>query len=1036
MSKFIYNPPANGYPEWNNNPEIVHLNRKDAHAACISYDSIEDALKMDVESSPFYKSLNGMWKFSYANKPTERIADFYQSDYDCSSWKEITVPSHWQLQGYDYPQYTNVVYPWVETEDIKPPFAPTEYNPVGSYVRSFSVPKDWMDRHIYLSFQGVESAFYVWINGDLVGFSKDSFTPAEFDITSYLHEGDNKLAVEVYRWNDGSWLEDQDFWRLSGIFRDVYLYSKPKSHIEDYFVITDLDDNYMNAQLDIQVKLLNTPDLPGDDTYLEAQLYHNDNQALLPKPITLPIDSLNKGSCEVTLSTPIENPLKWSAENPNLYTLVLTLKTQDDILVEAISSHIGFRKFELKDGLMHINGKRIVFKGVNRHEFSCDKGRAVDLSDMENDIKLMKQYNINAVRTSHYPNHPAWYKLCDRYGIYLIDETNLETHGLWHYHQKKEEDINVPGSKACWTPAVLDRANSMFQRDKNHPSVLIWSLGNESFGGENFIKMHDFFRSNDPTRIVHYEGVVHLRQYEAASDIESQMYTKPSDIEHQLHHNNKPFLLCEYSHSMGNSTGNLFKYTELFDRIPRVQGGFIWDWVDQALRTKTPEGIEYLAYGGDFGEKPNDGNFCGDGIIFADKTVSPKLYEVKRCYQNVTFTPENLSKGLIRIENKTLFTNLKEYTFVWQLYKSGISIAEGKEIIDIEPGSSSTVTIPYGELEPCEMNEEYYITVGFVLTSPTLWADQDHEVAFDQFMLPVVYKATNVSERSCSEITHLEDNDIFKITGSTFTITFNKNSGDIISYVVGGTELIKAGPTPNYWRAYTDNDRGNGLPKRCETWREASQSRSLKCFSTVIENGQIQISVEYELPTTQVSISKIIYTIHGDGQIDVKVDLLPGADLPEIPEIGMLMQLDQTFDNLSWYGKGPHENYWDRNLGAKLGIYSGKVSEQLTPYLRPQECANRTDVRWARLTNEQGAGIEFIGSPTVELNTLSYTPFELEAYDHGYKLPDRDKVVIRINYKQMGVGGDDTWGARTHPEFLLYSNRNYSYSFAIKGIMK
>lgn len=1033
MSKFQYTPPANGYPEWNNNPEIVHINRRQAHVACVPYDTMEEALKVDIHTSRYYQSLNGMWKFSFAKKPKERITNFYEYAYDCSSWDDIKVPSHWQLQGYDYPQYTNVVYPWNDTEDIKPPFAPTVYNPVGSYVRTFTVPEDWGDRSIILSFQGVESAFYVWVNGDLVGFSKDSFTPAEFDITSYLREGENKLAVEVYRWCDGSWLEDQDFWRLSGIFRDVYLYSKPRLNINDYFVITDLDDSYTNSTLTIKTRISNPSQLPLDGIHLEAQLYY-DNLEVLSKTLTLPLDLLDKDCYEMELSTDVKNPLKWSAEHPNLYTLVLSLRTEEK-LIEVISSQIGFRKFEIKDGLMHINGKRIVFKGVNRHEFSCDKGRAVDLNDMETDIKLMKQYNINAVRTSHYPNHPMWYELCDRYGIYVIDETNLETHGLWHYHQKEEEDFNVPGSKACWTAAVLDRANSMFQRDKNHPSVLIWSLGNESFGGENFIKMHDFFRSVDPTRIVHYEGIVHLRQYEAASDIESQMYTKPRDIEHQLHHNKKPFILCEYSHSMGNSTGNLFKYTELFDRLPRVQGGFIWDWVDQAIRTKTLEGIDYLAYGGDFGEKPHDGNFCGDGIIFADKAVSPKLYEVKRCYQNVNFTADNLSKGQIILENKFLFTNLKEFVFVWQLYKNGICQAEGRDIVDIEPGSSSIITIPYGKLEPCSLQDEYYLNVGFVLDTPNIWANSDHEIAFDQFVLPVVHESKTITNTSYHELITDEDDDRIRISGSDFVLVFSKISGEITSYEVSGNTIFKAGPTPHFWRAYTDNDRGNGLPTRCAPWREASQTKSLTSFSTTIENDQISITVVYELPTPEVSNCKVTYTISDNGQINVKVDLLPGDNLPEIPEIGMLMILEKAFDNLHWYGKGPHENYWDRNLGAKLGLYSGKVSDQFTPYLRPQECGNKTEVRWARLTNDQGVGFEISGDPTIEINALPYTPFELEDYDHVYKLPDSDKVVIRVNYKQMGVGGDDTWGARTHPEFTLYANRNYSYTYSIKGFV-
>lgn len=1036
MEKFKYIQPANGYPEWNNNPEITHLNRMDAHATFIPFDTVEEALKGEFSSSRYIESLNGMWKFSFAENAEKRIKDFYKLDYDCNAWDEIKVPAHWQLQGYDYPQYTNVVYPWVNSEELKPPFAPTKYNPVGSYVRTFMVPEEWKDQPVFISFQGVESAFYIWVNGELVGFSKDTFSPSEFDITPYIQPGENKLAVEVYRWCDGSWLEDQDFWRMSGIFRDVYLYSTPKLHIYDYFATTDLDENYENSQLKINAKLSNYFNIECCKITFEAQLFDNTQNAIFDSPISLEVDLSDKSSCEAEFSTFIANPQKWSAEHPNLYTLVLTLKHQNGSVIEAVSCKVGFRKFEIKDGLMKINGERILFKGVNRHEFNCDKGRAVDLEDMLADIKLMKKHNINAVRTSHYPNHPAWYNLCDEYGIYLIDETNLETHGCWTYGQREEEDHNVPGSKACWTAAVLDRANSMLQRDKNHPSVIIWSLGNEAYGGENFIKMHDFFRDNDPTRIVHYEGIVHCRRFEAASDIESQMYSPPHALEmYALNKDNKkPFILCEYSHSMGNSTGNLYKYTDLFDKYPILQGGFIWDWIDQAIRTKTPEGIEYLAYGGDFGEKPNDGNFCGNGLIFADRTISPKLIEVKKCYQNVKLIAEDLSQGKIRIENKFLFTNLNEYEFKWQVFKNGVLVTEGSDSIDLSPGSFSIITVPFGDLKARSLEEEFLLNVSFVLKTQTLWADKGHEVAYEQFKLPVVFDVGTIPAKDYADMEVLEDENTFKISGNTFSVVFNTNSGSLTSYNIKGIELMKEGPVPNFWRAYTDNDKGNGLQLRCATWRDSGNLRKLLNFSKEIDKGKIIVTEIFEIPTIQISICKVVYTVYGDGHIDIYEELTPGANLPEIPEVGMMMMLDKSLENFSWYGKGPHENYWDRSLGSKVGIYSGKVSEQFTPYLRPQECGNKTEVRWARFTNDQGVGIEIKGIPFVEINTLSYTPFELEENDHIYKLPVSDKVVVRVNYKQMGVAGDDSWGARTHPEFTLYANRCYSYSYSIRAI--
>lgn len=1034
--KFVYTAPANGYPDWNNNPEITQLNRMDAHAALLAYDTIEAALKGVRDSSRYFKSLNGMWKFNFAENPDKRIVNFYDTTYDCSSWKEIKVPSNWQLEGYDYPQYTNVIYPWSETEQLVPPVAPTVYNPVGSYIRYFTVSKDWNGQPVYLSFQGVEAAFYVWLNGELVGFSKDTFSPSEFDITPYLIDGENKLAVEVYRWCDASWLEDQDFWRLSGIFREVYLYSTPKQHIYDLFAITEFDTDYVDSELTISAKLTNYYPCKDSRVTIELHLFDNDRKPVLKAPVRLDMDLSDKRISNAELASKINNPLKWSSEYPTLYSLVLALKDQDGVLLEAVSTRIGFRKFEIKDGLMRINGRRIVLKGVNRHEFSYTKGRAIDIEEMLTDITLMKKHNINAVRTSHYPNQPAWYDLCDEYGIYVIDETNLETHGTWGYTQTEEEDRNIPGSKACWTSAVLDRANSMFQRDKNHPSVIIWSLGNESYGGENFIKMHDFFRRVDPTRIVHYEGIVHHRKYEAASDIESQMYSSPRDLEAYALNpkNKKPFLLCEYSHSMGNSTGNLFKYTDLFDQYPILQGGFIWDWIDQAILSKTPEGEAYLAYGGDFGDKPNDGNFCGDGLIFADRTVSPKLYEVKKCYQYISFYPEDLLQGKVRIENRHLFTNLKEYEFIWQIIKNGVLIEQGRDHIDLEPGSSAVVTIPFAEIKASGIEDEFYLSLGFVLKANTLWAETGYELSSEQFRLPAGIDRNAISTGRTADIKVTENDCTLQITGNTFTIVFNTRDGSLSSYNYKGIELIKEGPVPNFWRAYTDNDKGSGLPIRCGTWRNCGRLRKLLDFSKVIEKDKVHVTMHFELPTQQVSICKIGYSIYGDGLITVYQELLPGTNLPEIPEVGMLLILNKAFDHLRWYGKGPHENYWDRSLGAKVGIYSGKVKEQLTPYLRPQECGNKTEVRWARLTNAQGMGLEIRGLPTVELSALPYTPYELEEADHIHKLPASDKIAVRVNYKQMGVGGDDSWGARTHPEFTLYTNKCYGYSYSIRGI--
>lgn len=1037
-TKFNYTPPENGYPEWNNNPEIFEINRLKAHCTLMPFDTVDEALLNTKISSNYFVSLNGNWKFSFAENPEKREKLFYENNFNYANWKEINVPGHWQLQGYDYPQYTNITYPWSKRENIKPPFAPTEYNPVGSYIKTFTVPNNWKDQPVYISFQGVESAFYLWVNGDFVGYSEDTFTPAEFDLTPYLVDGENKLAVEVYRWCDASWLEDQDFWRLSGIFRDVYLYSTPSVHINDFSVITDLDDNYENANLNLKLNVNNYYENFFGYVTIEAMLYDIKNKPVLDKAILSEAYFDGNEFCEVQISKFIKNPLKWSAEYPNLYTLVFCLKDKDGKLIEIESCKVGFRKFEIKDGLMKINGERIVFKGVNRHEFNAEKGRSVTYEDMLKDIKLMKAFNINAVRTSHYPNNTTWYELCDEYGLYVIDETNMETHGSWSYGQKREEECNVPGSKPFWTNAVIDRANSMFQRDKNHPSIIIWSLGNESWGGDNFIKMHDFLKAKDPTRIIHYEGVYHAREWEAASDIESQMYSRPADIEnYAIKIGKKPFILCEYSHAMGNSCGNLYKYWDLFDKYPILQGAFIWDWIDQSIKTKTTDGKDYYSYGGDFGDDPNDGNFCGNGLILADRSVTPKLYEVKNCYQSVRFEEVDLKEGKIKIINKYLFTNLKDLQFTWTITKNGEVIKTGENSLDIKPNAFEIISIPFSLDEINKGYGEYFINLTFSLKEDSKWALKGHELANGQFKLPLKHeKLIKFAEETYGEVKINEDNEVISIAGKNFTASFNCTTGDLTSYIYEKIELIKAPLIPNFWRAYTDNDKGNKLNERCATWKTAGIEKSITAFDVKVMKDRVLINVEFTIPTLMPSQCTINYTILGNGEIKIDYVLIPNESLPEIPEVGMLLQMDKAFEKLTWYGKGPHETYWDRSTRAMVGIYKSTVKDQFVPYLRPQECGNKTGVRWVSLTNSDGVGLMVSGKLPLEVNALPYTADELEENDHVYKLSESDKIVLRINHKQMGVGGDDSWGAKTHADFTLYANQTYSYSFSLRGLKK
>lgn len=1032
-SKFNYKAPANGYPEWNNNPDIFALNRMQAHAALMPYATVEEAIEGNRSASGSYLSLNGTWKFSWAANPASRNVGFEQDGFDCEGWADIRVPGHWQLQGYDYPQYTNIRYPWEGTEDIKPPFAPTAYNPVGSYVRQFTVPADWEDQLVFISFQGVESAFYVWVNGDLVGYSEDTFTPAEFDLTPYLRKGENKLAVEVYRWCDASWLEDQDFWRLSGIFRDVYLYARKPVHIYDFFAVPDLDEDFRDAQLTINAQITNEFEEGHALPYsLEALLFDAAGTPVLDQPLTLAVNAVPGGSVTVQGCVPVSNPLKWSAEQPNLYTLVLSLRDESGALSETVSCRVGFRKFEIRDGLMRINGKRIVFKGVNRHEFSCDNGRVPSREEMLTDIKLMKAYNINAVRTSHYPNDSAWYELCDEYGLYVIDETNLETHGSWSYNQSELGDFTVPGSRPEWTANVLDRANSMFQRDKNHPSVLIWSLGNESFGGDNFLHMHDFLREADPSRIVHYEGVFHWRASEAASDIESQMYTRPDKVEqYALGNPDKPFILCEYAHAMGNSVGGLDHYTKLFDQYPVIQGGFIWDWVDQAIRQYDENGNAYLAYGGDFGERPHDGNFCGNGLLFADRSVTPKMFEVRKCYQNVEINAFDLTNGRFSVWNKSLFTDLSSYDIRWQVTENGESAGNGTLELAVEPEGKAEFVIELPKRQA--PLAESVLTISLHLKEATSWADAGHEIAFEQFILPAAHGIIQIGPLSArGSITLAESASELVVEGNGFRAAFDKTVGTLVSLKRGQRETLLAPLVPNFWRAYTDNDRGNQHHERCSTWRNAGQDRRLLAFTWETLPDRVLIRTAFELPTTTVSACVIQYAVLASGDIDVSMQLSPGANLPEIPEIGLITELVPSLDRLTWYGKGPHDSYWDRERGAKLARHEGLVADQFVPYLRPQECGNHTQVRWAAVTDSAGEGIRIEADQPFEFSALPYTPTELESHDHVHLLPPSAKTVLRINHKQMGVGGDDSWGTKPHQAYWLEANRTYAYSFTIK----
>ncbi len=1000
--------------EWNNQPDVFQVNRMEAHATLIPYNSEEKALISDWKQSENFLTLNGNWKFKLVTKPSLRPTDFYSVGFNDQSWDTITVPGNWQTQGFDYPIYTNVIYPWAGYENISPPQAPTVYNPVGSYRRTFTLPEGWETQQNIIHFAGVESAFYLWINGNYVGYSEDSYTPAEFDISQYLQSGENTIAVQVFRWSDGSWLEDQDFIRLSGIFRDVYLYKVPDIHISDLHYTTDLDDTYTNSQFNLSVKLNANSENQPKGYVVKAQL-HDSNKQSFASLSDIPVQ-FNNGQATINSSIEVSNPLKWSAEHPNLYTLVIALTDSLDNILEYQSCKVGFREFEIINGQARLNGQLILFKGVNRHENDPVDGRAVSLESMIEDIIIMKKFNINAVRTSHYPNNTLWYDLCDKYGLYVIDETNLETHGVRD---------NIPASEPEWTDNCVDRAKSMVERDKNHPCILMWSLGNEAGSGSNFQAMYDWIHAKDPSRPVHYEGNSNY------ADVTSYMYPSVEGVHNYGASGNfKPLVLCEYAHAMGNSVGNLFKYWDEFEAYPNLMGGFIWDFVDQSL--KNDEGF---AYGGDWGDNPNDGNFCANGIISADRTLQPEIFEVKKVYQNIKMKAVDLIEGEVDIKNWNLFTNVNEFEGTWQVLSDTSILQKGtfSDVqLDIAPQENKTVSIPFDSPE-IEAGIKYWLNISFKTKTENLWSQAGHEVAAAQFNLPYTTPTvTSTDNYGTEELQTTYADDTLTIENANLSITINLNTGIINSYTYNEELLINQGPVLNFWRAPLDNDRGNNMPSRCKMWEDASKERTLDTVFVVDDNTtNIRVYAFYSLPTMPVSNAIVEYGILANGEIQVSERFYPGSsNLPQIPLIGNVLKLPGEFDRFTWYGKGPHENYIDRMLSARTAVYSKKVDDNFFPYIRPQETGNYTGTYWMKLLNADGNGI-LVAGDEFEFSALRYSPYELARKDHPYELIKDENTILNINHKQMGVGGDNSWGAWPHDEFLIWPDKNYSYNYRV-----
>ncbi|MCB2340667.1 glycoside hydrolase family 2 TIM barrel-domain containing protein [Clostridium estertheticum] len=1000
--------------EWLSDTSVFAVNRIEAHSDHKYYLTKEEESsgKMDLR-----QSLNGNWKFSFAVNPSSRIKDFYEPEFDCHCFKDIEVPAHIQLQGYDKPQYINTMYPWDGHSELIPPEVSKEYNPVGSYVKYFDIDENIKGGPVYISFQGVENAFYLWLNGEFIGYSEDSFTPAEFDLTKLIKDGENKLAVEVYKRSTGSWLEDQDFWRFSGIFRDVYLYSVPETHIQDLFVKTNLDKSYKNAVLNLDLKI------KGEiNSTIDLELMDKDGIVVV-KDIGTSLAKI------ISLDLNVNDVELWSAENPYLYTLFAIIRGLDGEVVEVVSQKVGFRSFEMINKIMTINGKRIVFKGINRHEFNCRKGRAITKEDMLWDIKFLKQNNINAVRTSHYPNQTHWYDLCDEYGIYLIDETNLETHGSWQKMGKIKPDWVIPGSKKQWLDIVLDRATSMLERDKNHPSILIWSCGNESFGGENIYKMSKYFREKDPSRLVHYEGIFWDRSFNKTSDMESRMYAKVFEIEEYLNNDpEKPYISCEYMHAMGNSCGALHKYVELESKYQLYQGGFIWDYIDQFLIKKDKFNQEVMAYGGDFDDRPTDYNFCGDGIVYADRKPSPKVSEVKKLYQNIKLITD---KDGVLVKNENLFIDTSDYILEYCLDFNGKEIYKDFITVIVKPCEEKYVNFKLPEVKTFG---EYALNVSFKLKNSNIWAEALHVVAFDQYVFNV---EGTIDAKKLTKIQVVHGDVNIGVKNDDFSVLFSKQEGGMVSLRYDGIEMITRAPMPIYWRAMTDNDKGTNHGFRCGQWLQASMFQS--CIDVNLIEDDYSITVEYTyalLAGIQAEV-KIAYTVYSNGEIKVSCDYKGVKGMPELPIFGMAFKLSSDYDNFKWYGNGPEENYVDRLHGATLGIFEKLVEENVSGYIVPQESGNHTGVRWAKIKDKNGFGIEFEGSKVpFELGVSPYTAFELQNAYHHNELPKVNYTVVTIAAKQMGVGGDDSWGAPVHKEYLIDSSKDIHFEFTMRKCLE
>ena len=1033
-------------PEWDD-PAIIHIGTERPHATMMVFPSADLAKGGNRASSPWFESLNGDWKFHGSLRPAERPVEFYRTDFSDEGWSTIPVPSSWQMHGFDIPIYTNIIYPW--PQDPKgPPAPPYDFNPVGSYRTHFTVPAAWDGRKTYLHFAGVDSAFYLWINGVKAGYHEDSRTPAEFDITPYLKPGQNLLAAEVYRFGDGAFLEDQDMWRMSGIFRDVFLWSAPLQHVRDFEVHTDLDGQYRDSKFSVRASLVNAAK-GAKKVALTAELLDADGNSV-GKSLTKDATLAAGAESELELASTVANPQKWSAETPYLYKLLLTLKDETGNVLEVIPQNVGFRKVEIRGGRLLVNGKAILVKGVNRHEHDQNTAKTVSLESMLQDMRIMKQFNVNAVRTSHYPNDPAWYDLADKLGMFVLDEANLECH---HYGNDPENRLT---NDPAWKEAYLDRQRNMVERDKNHPSVIIWSLGNESGDGQNAAAVYEWAKRRDPSRPFHYEGSTSHGGSNA--DINSFMYPTPEEVRRRAAARPEmPLILCEYSHAMGNSSGGLKEYWDIFYSGTNAQGAFVWDWVDQGIRLPVPAEYRqntpkaaFYAYGGWWEDKNgirNDNDFNNNGLVAADRTPHPGLYAIKYVYRNLHVTPVDLNAGKVKVKNWFDFVNAQQIaTGLWEVKAGGRTIASGQfPALDIAAGAEAVYTLPLPKIQ-AEPGVEYWLNTSFVLNHETAWAAKGHELAWDQFALPLTAAAPVLQPSKGLTLQIAESGGDATFTGPEFSLRLNKQAGVITDYRYKGVSLLERGPRPDFWRSPTNNDRGAwkvfGEPAvkdrslDIKLWKEAGPLWQVKSVHVEKSGGNAaRVVVDAALPVVGASY-KLTYSIYATGDVIVEASYQPGKEnLSMMPRFGTELLAAPGLENLTWYGRGPQETMIDRQF-ERVGVYHSTVDAEWVEYMRPQENGNKTGVRWIALTNAQGAGLLAVGAQPLSVAARHFSKEEIERSAYTFQMVRQPEVFLNLDLKQMGAGGIDSWSPNAYPveRYRIPSGVERSYRYRLTPV--